>query len=108
MTATQAAGLTTHRLTRIDHVLRATAATTPIFPEVSAIGLDTDGTITLHTTTELLKPWQPTADAWFLPADVTPEQIGPFNPDTPAPYPLLTTMKRPRFSAALMRVAALG
>ncbi|RMB57040.1 LysM peptidoglycan-binding domain-containing protein [Tessaracoccus antarcticus] len=92
MTATLAADLSARLLARIDDVLRITVATLIDVPEISAVGVGGDGTITLHTSTELPEPWQPVSGGCSLPAGTTPEPVGPRNPGTPAPYPLLVTI----------------
>lgn len=92
MTATRADGLSSHLLARLDTTLRTIAATTPELPEISAVGIGRDGTITLHTTTELPEPWQPATDGWVLPAATTPQQENLLDPNTPGPYPLLVSI----------------
>ncbi|MCC2592484.1 LysM peptidoglycan-binding domain-containing protein [Tessaracoccus sp. OS52] len=92
MTATVAAGLTADRLAHLDSTLRRLAATHPAPPAVTAVCVARDGTITLHTSSELQEPWLPVPEGWQLPTEAAPADVGPLNPDKPAPYPLLVTI----------------
>ncbi|GAB3821925.1 hypothetical protein GCM10028820_31520 [Tessaracoccus terricola] len=92
MTTTIAAGLSRHRLERVDEVLRRITAVSEFVPVVTAVRVGQDGTITLQAREQLLEPWEPVAGGWSLPSDVDLEVVGATYPDQPAPYPLLVTV----------------
>lgn len=92
MTATIAAGLSRHRLERLDEVLRRMTADGESVPTVTAVRVDQDGTITLRTPDRLPSPWEPASDGWSVSPRIELGSIGATYPDQPAPYPLLVTV----------------
>ena len=83
----------------MDAILRRLAARQSTarqnMPHVAAVELIA-GAIVLHLSQaqDLPAPWQGSEDQmrWGLPTDVDIDEVGPHNPDQPAPYPLLVTI----------------
>jgi len=73
---------------------RQTAASQNM-PKVAAVELTQDG-IVLHLSQaqDLPSPWQGSEDRmrWSCPTGVDVDEVGPHEPDQPAPYPLLVTI----------------
>ena len=79
-------------LRRLGGHCRATGRAVPV---LAAVQLAEQGlTVHLSSPTDLGAPWVGSQDQlrWTLPAGTPPEEVGPAEPDQPAPYPLLVSI----------------
>lgn len=88
MTSQVAAGLSARLVSRLDQVLRRIDPAT----ELRTVTVARDGTIWLHTDTELAEPWLRDQEGWVLATSTPTDSVGETVADQPCAFPLLVTI----------------